>query len=266
MPDIVSELDPAGVRLVTLNRPETLNAMTPAIEQAYYDELADAERDPATRVVVVTGAGRGFYAGADISVSVDELIAGGPPLPIRSASSYGPQMATPIIAAINGGCAGLGLAIALHADIRFLAESARLRTAFVKGGLIAEHRIAWLLPRIVAQSRALDLLLSACVITGSDALEYGLAGFMAPASTILDDALTYVRTLAAECSPRAVAIVKRQLAEEAAADSFAALLTADEWTRESFTWPDVREGVHSWQDRRPPEFPGWSSGPSAQEV
>jgi len=254
---ILRDRNDGGVLLITFNRPDVLNACSPEMEGEYYALLGAAEADPRTRVVVVTGAGRGFCSGADIRGTVEDLMRDGAPLPERSEQSYPPVMAKPVIAAVNGACAGLGLAFALHADIRFVAQEAKLTTAFVRRGLIAEHGVSWLLQRTVGRGRALDLLLSGRVFTGTDAGAWGLADFVLPASEVLEAALAYARELATLCSPRALATIKRQFLTEDASGPFDALLAADDATRESFTWPDLIEGITAWQERRPPRFPGY---------
>jgi enoyl-CoA hydratase/carnithine racemase len=165
-----------------------------------------------------------------------------------------------VIAAVNGACAGVGLALALQADVRFVAADAKLTTAFTRRGLVAEHGVAWLLQRAVGRGRALDLLLSARVFSGAEAHAYGLAEFVLPADRVLPAALAYADDLAASCSPHAMATVKQQLVADDVASPFEALLAADRATRASFTWPDLLEGIRSWQERRPPRFPDhWPS-------
>jgi enoyl-CoA hydratase/carnithine racemase len=166
-------------------------------------------------------------------------------------------MSKPVIAAVNGACAGLGLAFALHADIRFVAQEAKLTTAFVRRGLIAEHGVSWLLQRVVGRGRAFDLLLSGRVFTGVDAGEWGLADFVLPAAEVLETAQAYAHELATLSSPHAMAIIKRQITSDDASAPFDALLAADDATRESFTWPDLIEGITAWQEHRPPRFPGY---------
>jgi enoyl-CoA hydratase/carnithine racemase len=243
-----------GVLLVTLNRSEVLNAVTPDMERDYFASLQEADRDPDIRAVVVTGAGRGFCAGADLSVSPEELAADGAPLPARDPSHYPPLLRTPVIAAVNGPCAGVGLAMALQADVRFVADSAKLATAFSRRGLIAEHGVAWLLPRIVGRARALDLLISGRTFTGSEAYRYGFAQFCLPAEDVLAAAMAYADDLADNCSPSAMAVIKRQVSEDDLLDPYDALLQADQATRESFSWPDLFEGIRAWQEGRPPRF------------
>lgn len=241
--------------VVTLNRPERLNAISPKMELDYLETMRSADADPGVRVIVVTGAGRAFCSGADISMTTTELAVNGAPLPPRNESHFPPTMRTPVIAAINGACAGLGLAVALQADVRFVSDSAKLTTAFTRRGLIAEHGIAWLLPRLVGRGRAMDLLLSGRTFNGVDAHSFGLAEFCVPSAEVLAAAMDYADDIAANCSPTAMGVVKTQL-RESAEDPYQALLGADAHTRASFTWPDFHEGILAWQERRPPQFPG----------
>ena len=171
------------VLLLTLNRPDRLNAWNDALEERYFALLDDAEASPDVRAVVVTGAGRGFCAGADLAdleqvATVDFSTA---TLPERKRPRERPlALRKPLIAAINGAAVGLGLVEALYCDLRFCTPNAKLGTAFVRRGLIAEYGIAWLLPRLIGQSRALDLLLSGRIIQGEEALAMGLVDRVVP--------------------------------------------------------------------------------------
>ena len=255
MSQVLDEVSDDGVLLITLNRPEVLNAWTPDMERRFFELIGLAQSDPAVRVIVVTEAGRGFCAGADLTQAADELVTAGPVLPGRHRGHYPPTTVKPVIAAINGGCAGVGLAVALWADIRFVAADAKLTAAFSRRGLVAEHGVAWLLPRIVGRGRALDLLLSARVFTGADAGSYGLAEFVSPREEVLPDALRYAHELATQCSPRAMAATKQQVLDDERTSAFNSLLAADELTRASYTWSDLQEGISAWQARRAPDFP-----------
>lgn len=254
MKDIRYEILDGRVALISFNRPEALNAMNPQMEAEYYHLLAVADNDPAVRVIVVTGTGKGFCSGADISVTVDNLVKDGAPLPVRAESRYAPLLGTPVIAAVNGACAGLGVAVALQADVRFVCATAKLTTAFTRRGLIAEHGTAWLLPRLVGRGRAMDLLLSARMFTGTDAGRWGLAEFVEDTpEEVLTTALQYADDLAKNASPRAMAAVKQQVNNDSE-PPFDALLSADYYTQESFNWPDLREGITAWNEKREPQF------------
>src|SRR5882762_9627808 len=203
-----------GVALLTLNRPQRLNAWTTEMEHAYFGLLDECAASEEVRVIVVTGAGRGFCAGADMQ-GLQELSDGNASRE-RGGEARRPQtlplsVPKPIIAAINGPCAGIGLVQALMCDIRFAAVGAKLTTAFARRGLVAEHGISWLLPRLVGPARALDLLLSARVILGAEAAQLGLVNRALPSKGLLEGALAYAHDLAANCSPASMATMKRQI-------------------------------------------------------
>jgi enoyl-CoA hydratase/carnithine racemase len=257
MTDVVLAENTGGVLLLTLNRPEKLNAWTPAMEEQFFGALAAADADPAVRVIVVTGAGRGFCAGADLtalgavdptSITEADIHPSGKPI------SYALSLRKPVIAAINGPAAGIGLVIALYCDVRFAADDAKFTTAFSRRGLIAEHGIAWQLPRLVGASRAMDLLLSSRILLGDEAGRIGLVDHVLPVDEVLPAALAYARDLAENCSPRSMAIIKRQLLAALESDLDTSRREAVELMLASFTEDDFREGVLSHLEKRPPRF------------
>ena len=199
----------------------------------------------------VTGAGRGFCAGTDLSA----LDSAPEPDPDERALSLSIRIRKPIVAAINGPVAGIGLVAALFADVRFAAEDAKFTTAFSRRGLVAEHGISWLLPKLVGAGTALDLMLSARTLLGTEAHALGLVDRVLPADEVLAAALEYARVLATECSPAAMADIKQQI--YAGLDSGLETASADANNRmiAAFDRPDVREGVRSFRDHRRPEFP-----------
>jgi enoyl-CoA hydratase/carnithine racemase len=245
-----------AVLLLTLNRPDRLNAWNLALEERYFALLDQAEADEEVRAVVVTGAGRGFCAGADLddlsqlgTVDPDTLAS------VRRRPRERPlAFPKPLIAAVNGPVAGLGLVQALYCDLRFTTPVAKFTTAFARRGLIAEYGIAWLLPRLVGRSRALDLLLSGRVVLGTEALAMGLADRVLPEAELVPAALAYAADLAENCSPRSLAVMKRQVFEAQDSDLASAIASADKLMAESFRHPDAAEGVHSYLERRPPRF------------
>jgi enoyl-CoA hydratase/carnithine racemase len=273
---VLKELHGDGVAVLTLNRPERLNAWTGELEQAYFNLLRECAASAEVRVIVVTGAGRGFCAGADMqslqaigdvaqgdaqnggAADEGEAQGGGNAAPPEQ-FEHTPQTFTlsvpkPVIAAINGPCAGIGLVQALMCDIRFVAENAKLTTAFARRGLVAEHGISWILPRLVGPARALDLLLSGRVVLGREAVELGLCNRAMPAEIVLEQALTYAHELATQCSPASMAKMKRQVyaaLDEGLPD---ALAEADRLMLASFGQPDFVEGVSSFVERREPRF------------
>ncbi|MEY9848740.1 enoyl-CoA hydratase-related protein [Streptacidiphilus sp. MAP5-3] len=248
-----------SVLVLTLNRPERLNAWTYALEDRYFDLLDQAEADPGVRAVVVTGAGRGFCAGADL----EDLEAAGNAdaetlarIPARSRPRTRPlTLRKPLIAAVNGAAAGLGLVQALYCDIRFATPEAKFTTAFARRGLIAEYGIAWLLPRLVGVSRATDLLLSSRVVRGQEALAMGLVDFVAEPDQLLDAAVAYATDLAENCSPWSMSVIKQQVQRSLDSSFAASVAEADALMLEGFQRPDVREGVASYLEHRAPAFP-----------
>jgi enoyl-CoA hydratase/carnithine racemase len=160
----------------------------------------------------------------------------------------------PIIAAINGPVAGIGLVQALMCDLRFAAAGAKVTTAFARRGLIAEHGISWVLPRLIGPSRALDLLFSARVLMTDEAAEMGLVNRVVPADRLMDETLEYARDLAANCSPASLAVMKAQIYGDLDRPLDEALERANGLMMKSFTRPDFKEGVASFVERRPPDF------------
>src|SRR5436305_6005962 len=241
-----------GVAVLTLNRPDRLNAWTQALENRYFDLLEQCGSDTDVRVVVVTGAGRGFCAGADME---DLQTIGDSGIDGARARERRPQtlpltIPKPIIAAINGPCAGIGLVQALMCDIRFATPGAKLTTAFARRGLIAEHGISWILPRLIGHARALDLLMSGRVFLAEEAAELGVVNRLGT----LDDALEYAQDMAANWSPASMAVMKQQVYAHLDRGLDEALAESDGLMLESFTRPDFPEGVASFVERREPHF------------
>lgn len=244
-----------AVVVLTLNRPDRLNAWNDALEDAYYGALADADADPDVRAIIVTGAGRGFCAGADME-QLAQIGTEGAELPERPLPRHFPlSIRKPLIAAINGAAAGLGLVEALYCDLRFATPTAKLTTAFARRGLVAEYGLSWLLPRLVGPSRALDMLLSARVVLGEEALAMGLVDRVVEADRLVDEAVAYAQDLAANCSPWSMATMKAQVQRHLDADFATAMADTDRLMLESFARPDVIEGVSSYLEQRPPAFP-----------
>ena len=245
----------AGVATITLNRPERLNAWTREMGAAYSDALARATADAEVRAVVVTGAGRGFCAGADMSLL--ESIGGGAAVvgeERRVLPTETLAVPKPVIAAINGACAGLGLVIALCADIRFAARGAKFTSAFARRGLIAEYGSSWLLPRLIGTARALDVLLSARVFPAEEALEMGLVNRVVEPEAVVGAATEYARDLAANCPPGAMAVIKREVYDHLQVDLETALAESLRLMEESLATDDFREGVAAYVEQRPPRF------------
>jgi enoyl-CoA hydratase/carnithine racemase len=257
------------VATLTMSRPERLNAMTRRMEGEIKHAVARAEADPAVVAIVLTGAGRGFCAGADLK----DLQAIGDGRPIESGSelraepgdasmeesfrgpwSYLLSVRKPIVAAINGPTAGLGFAAALFADVRFASERATFTTAFSRRGLIAEWGIGWTLPRLVGTAHALELLWSARVFDAAEAERIGLVNRVLPHEELLPFVRRWAEELAAHCSPASLAVMKRQVYTALTLELGPSLRESIRLMEESFGRPDFREGVASFLEKRPPKF------------
>jgi enoyl-CoA hydratase/carnithine racemase len=264
--DVLYALEDGGVAVLTLNRPERLNAWNGDIERQLFDYLDQCTEDPDVKVIVITGAGRGFCAGADMDVLQGIGARGGE-------GRDGPRRRTfhllgvpkPIIAAINGACAGIGMVQALMTDIRFAAKGAKFTTAFVRRGLIAEHGMSWVLPKLIGPARALDVLLSGRVFLAEEAAEMGIVNAVVEPDELMAYTLAYARDMAVNCSPSSLAAIKREVwgqlvgltVEEATAQSDADMA-------HSLAGDDFKEGVASFLEKRPPRFAplarGWATG------
>jgi enoyl-CoA hydratase/carnithine racemase len=261
-PSTVLRHDPIeGVAVLAFNRPERGNAWTLELQRTYFDELDAATADEHVRAIVVTGAGTKFCVGADVSLLEAIRAEGRLPVTTDRRPHWHPLlMPKPLIAAVNGSAAGIGLVHALYCDVRFVADGARLTTAFVRRGLVAESGISWLLPRIVGRSSALDLLLSGRIIDGREAGRLGLADRVLPADDVLEAAIAYAADMAANCSPGAMAVVKRQVLAHSTTSTIAAIVESEGLMHESLAGPDFAEGLQSFVDGRPPRFPAFGHG------
>jgi enoyl-CoA hydratase/carnithine racemase len=261
-----------GICTVTLNRPDKLNAWTRQMHADLKDAMHTAGASADVRAIILTGAGRGFCAGADMgglkatsesgtvgdrSTSPQATPAGGSALAeFRMTYSYFPSIPKFIIAAINGPCAGLGLIIPLYADLRFAAESAVFTTAFAQRGLIAEHGVSWLLPRLIGLPAALDLLCSARKFRAPEALSLGLVSRVIPDDKLLAETRAYAQLLADTVSPRSVAVMKRQIWEAEFQTLSEATVQANHEMELSFRTTDFKEGVAHFLEKRAARFTG----------
>jgi enoyl-CoA hydratase/carnithine racemase len=252
-----------GVARITLNRPQSLNAWTPELGRAYFDRLEQADADPRVRAIVVTGAGRGFCAGADFDYLREVERSGSTAEPDPRPQSLPRSLRKPVIAAINGPCAGLGFVMAMMCDIRFAAAGAKLTTAFARRGLIAEYGLSWVLPRVAGASAALDLLLSGRTFLAEEAERLGVVDRVAAREGVVDEAWAYALELARNSSPASMAAIKRQLYTDLEQGLAEATAEAVELMEQSFERPDFREGVESFVERRQPDFPPLAGEPPA---
>ncbi len=257
MSEVVQRRVQDGVALLTLNRPDRLNAWTVEMERAYFAMLEECAREEEVRVIVVTGAGRGFCAGADmkeLQAIGEEGVEATAGAQGRRAQTFPLSIPKPILAAINGACAGIGLVQALMCDVRFAAAGAKLTTAFARRGLVAEHGISWMLPRLVGPARALDLLLSGRVVLAEEAQALGLVNRVVAPERLLEEVQEYACELASKCSPASMASMKRQVYTDLERGLPEALVEAGRLMLASFTAPDFAEGVTSFLERRDPRF------------
>lgn len=240
---------------VTLNRPDSLNAWTPELGRAYFDRLQEADATPEVRAILVTGAGRGFCAGADFEYLQEVERSGAQAEPDPRPQSLPRSLRKPVIAAINGPCAGLGFVMAMMCDLRFAASGAKLTTAFARRGLIAEYGLSWVLPRVAGTSAALDLLLSGRTFLAEEAEQLGVVDRITTAGQTAEGAHAYAAELARYSSPASMATIKRQLYDDLEQGLTQATAAAVDYMECSFERSDFREGVESFVERRPPDFP-----------
>lgn len=266
------------IATVTLNRPERMNSIDDSMPINIAKAMAKAGSDPGVRAIILTGAGRAFCAGADIG-RLQRRAAGARPAPpadnptiIPTISlghgpdlgkefadvrrySYFMRIGKPVIAALNGATAGLGMIMALCCDMRMAADGMIFTTAFAQRGLIAEHGIAWLLPRLVGPSNAIDLLLSARRVSAKEALEMGLVNRVLPKETFMDDVRTYARVLTDTVSPHSMAVIKAQIWKGMFETYQENLVEADKQLALNYPYPDYKEGVAHFVEKRPANFP-----------
>lgn len=261
---LVEVRDHAGI--VTFNRPERMNAVTSVVEAELHDALRMLDADRRVRVIILAGQGRAFCAGMDMD-ELKNLPAGdifepakmrpfdtGTSADFQGRYSYFPSIAKPIIAAVNGAAAGLGLIFALYSDIRLVGKQAVFVTAFSQRGLIAEHGSAWILSRVVGMPMTMDMLLSSRRIDAQEALRIGLAHRLVESDDFLGGVLDYAATLARSVSPRSMRVMKRQIWQAQTQTLAQALTLANLEMVDSINSPDFREGVAHFLERRPPRF------------
>ncbi|OAA27438.1 enoyl-CoA hydratase/carnithine racemase [Frankia sp. EI5c] len=245
--------DGDGVRVVTFDLAERRNTWGPDLEDAYYAALDDAERDPAVRAVVVTGAGPTFCPGMDPAV-LGHTSGGGAYHRDRRPQTWTTRLRKPVIAAVNGACAGVGLVQALYCDRRVTCPEAKFSTAFARLGLPAEDGVAWVLTRLVGPSVAFDLLATARVVSGAEAVRLGLADQLSEPGQVVADAVAYARVLATTVSPAALAMIKAQVWQDAGVELEQARLRARHYLAVAKNHPDFAEGVAAFRERRAARF------------
>ena len=267
--DILYETD-GPVLTITLNRPDKLNAYTAVMGAELEDAFIRADADDAIRAIIVTGAGRGFCAGADISAGANAFDAQS-----GNSASFGDQAARerrsggagfigaiyncrkPSIAAFNGPAVGVGLTLTLPMDIKIAASTARFGFVFARRGLVPEAASAWFLPQLVGLSQALKWCLTGRVFNADEALAGGLLSEVVPPENVLERARALAREIAEETSPIAIALTRQMLWRFAGAPDYSELLKIDGvLAMQLGAGADVKEGVMAFLEKRKPQFPG----------
>jgi enoyl-CoA hydratase/carnithine racemase len=267
-----------GVATITLNRPEKLNAWTAAMQTSIKQAMEQAANDDSVRAIVVTGAGRGFCAGADMG-GLQQIDAAkwddralaraepainlhnaklGPDVTAHYGGRFGYLMSIPkpIIAAINGPCAGIGLVFALFCDLRFAASQAKFTTSFAQRGLVAEHGVSWILPRLTGVAHALDILFTARKFGADEAERINLVNRTFPQETFIASVDEYAKQLVTTVSPRSLAVMKAQIWKALYQDLNDAVAVGDAEMQKSFATADFKEGVAHFVEKRSPKFTG----------
>lgn len=256
----------SGVAVLTLNRPERLNTWGGDIAAEFYSLLERADDDPAVRVIVVTGSGKAFCAGAQLGPmetvgkslentdqrALSELVGERQP-------HFLTTLRKPVIAAINGSCVGIGLTLALMCDVRFAVAGAKFAASFARRGLIAEYGVSWILPRLTGWAVALDLLLSGRTFLADEAAQLGLVKEVVVPGQLMTRVMGYAEDIARNCSPASMAVIKRQAYGDATRDVEDATQRAVALLHESLLRPDVIEGITSFFEKRAPNFPALGS-------
>lgn len=263
-----------GIATCTLSRPEHLNAYTPRMGVELRDAMYRAAADDDVRAIVLTGAGRGFCAGADMGLLQSFSGAGGmtamdelpevthdaPPGPTRAdfqtEYSYLMSIPKPVIAAINGPAAGVGFVFALFCDIRLASESARMGAIFSRRGLIAEYGISWILPRLVGLANASDILFSGRLVDAREAERMGLVSRVIDDASFQAEVRAYAKELVRRASPRSIRVMKRQIWDDQLGTLAQSVDVALDEMHKSLASDDFREGVAHFLEKREPRFTG----------
>ena len=267
--DITYEVDgPAAV--LTMNRPASLNAFTNLMLAEIRHALGTAEQDPNVVGIVLTGAGRGFCAGMDMN-ALSEMTGGARGKPdydhlacdpgnpdkdpnFETTLTYLLGIRKPLLAAVNGAAAGMGLCYALYCDMRFMERAAKLTTSFSQRGLVAEHGASWMLPRLIGPSRALDLLWTSKRLDGEEAHRLGLADRLCEAGESVAEAKAYIGELAASAAPTSLMHMKSQVYKHLNSELGPAMVETNALMEASLDRSDFGEGVRSFMEKRPPRF------------
>lgn len=266
--DVIRQEMHSTVCLLTMNRPEKMNAYNVALHTALHDAIDAADKNPDVRAIVVTGAGKAFCAGADISQGFTGAgLAEAPPKMHGISRDYGGMLAlriyecdTPIIAAINGVAVGIGATMTLPMDIKIMSQSARMGFPFTRRGIVFDAASSWFLPRIVGAATAQALTITGEIFDANSAHSYGLVTELAPIADVLPRAMEIAQDIAQNCAPGSVARNK-QLLRASAINQYryedgpmGAHLAESAMLETAFTSADCLEGVRSFLEKRPPNF------------
>lgn len=252
-----------GILTITLNRPEKLNAFTTQMGQEIGAALDRADRDDEVRVVIFTGAGRGYCAGADISDGGSVSAGSGMERKGLPPGGIGQRLfesQKPLIAAIHGAAVGVGVTMTLPMDIRICAEGSRFGFVFTRRGLVPEAGSAWFLPRIVGLPKSLEWVYAGRTVTAEEAKAAGLVNDVVPPDQLLARAMEIAREIAQNTSPVATVLARQLMWRASAADSpFGALKVDSALNLALSQGPDVKEGFAAFREKRLPSFPGRAS-------
>lgn len=252
-PSLLSEISD-GIMTITFNRPERGNAWNPDIAARYFAALEQAATSPEVRAIVVTGAGKAFCTGGD-GAKLDEIADSGDVRPTSNRPYWFPlQVGKPVIGAINGAAAGIGMQIALYTDVRIASDKARFSTFFTRLGLVAEMGLSWMLPRLVGAARAADLLFSARMVGAEEALAMGMVNQVVPHDRLLEETRAYALKLVETSSPWSMRMMKHQLYADLTSTVGEAYERAVNLADESVLRGDFRAGLKALAEKRAPQF------------
>lgn len=261
------------IAYITLSRPKRMNAWTGRMHTEYRWALAMAEADPAVRVIVVTGdpAGRAFCAGADTAAleghsekgRYDAGITGDIATPgygvrpeFDATFAYHFGLSKPVIAAINGAAAGIGLVLACYADLRFAVAGAKFTAAHGRFNFPAEFGLSWVLPRLVGLTHAQDLLLSCRVFLAEEAMQMGMLNKVLAADALMPHVRDYAEMLAGKSAPGSLRMTKRQIYADQHQSVALAVAESERLLNDAITHPDYAEGLSAWLEKRPAKWRG----------
>lgn len=262
-PDVLRELTDEGILVLTMNRPDMMNALNQGISEGIQSAVLETKRNDDIKAIVLTGTGRGFCAGADLSAGGPA--GDGPREPGRSVmvDKRGPaafvetlaNSDVPLIGAINGAAAGAGFGISLCMDIRIASDQARMGTIFIKRGVGPDYGTSFWLPKLVGVPKAYEMIYSGELLTAEQALAVGLVNRVVPHDSLMEEAMAYARMIAAG-PPLAYTYTRRSIIQGLHNNLEQQLVL--EWTQQTelLRTKDAKEGFAAFLARRDPDFTG----------